>query len=659
MKIKNPLFLLIFLFYFLGLTNGLAQIVDKVTVTAEETNIQFIAPNAYFLEIAGPDNYYFKKEIDYTQRISVSNLKADGNAFLDGSYTLQITPIVTLTPFEREELRALQADNDQKKIATFREEHGLPAQVDVHSIYFRIQNGKFVSPSSKEARGVKIPSMSSIWQQDHPAQYASLKNIEMEFGSNLAGNYSPVARDNTTMNEDDQVFFDDVIVVGSICVGQDCVNGENFGFDTGRYKENNLRVHFDDTSNSASFPKNDWRITINDSSNGGANYFAIEDVTAGRVPFRIIGGAPANSLYVDAQGDVGIGTATPVLELHINDGDTPTMRLQQDGSSGFGQQTWDVAGNETNFFIRDVTGGSKLPFKIKPGAPDNSIYIDAEGDIGLGTANPGSNGLQVESGNVYVKSGSLGVNVAPTFPLDVVGNSQFIGNVGINTIPAAYALDVLGNSQFSGTTLYKGDVSYFLNTGTTFLSPSFVSVLRIDASNNRVGIGTATPGHLLELNEDDAVKPNGGSWSAPSDKRLKTNIHDFNDGLNTILKIRPVTYNYNGKLGYPTDKEFVGVIAQEMQNIAPYTINALNHNREGENYLALDPSSLTYLLVNAVQEQQYQIASQQEEIETLKRELNEMKDLKEQVASLSKLVSGLSANSTGSNSSVTKTGEDE
>ena len=98
-----------------------------------------------------------------------------------------------------------------------------------------------------------------------------------------------------------------VIVSGSICVGFDCVNGESFGFDTGRYKENNLRVHFDDTSSSASFPRNDWRIVINDSSNGGANYFAIEDSSAGRVPFKVEAGAPTNSLIVEDSGDIGIG----------------------------------------------------------------------------------------------------------------------------------------------------------------------------------------------------------------------------------------------------------------------------------------------------------------------------------------------------------------
>jgi len=186
----------------------------------------------------------------------------------------------------------------------------------------------------------------------------------------------------------DVVHLDDVIIDGSACVGQDCVNGESFGFDTLRFKENNLRVHFDDTSTTGSFPSNDWRIIINDSANGGASYFAVEDSTAGRVPFRIEANAPANSLYVEDYGRIGFGTSTPAVELHIADGDTPTVRLDQDGTSGWAPQKWDIAGNETNFFIRDATNGSLLPFRIRPGAPSNTLYLQGDGNVGIGTASP-------------------------------------------------------------------------------------------------------------------------------------------------------------------------------------------------------------------------------------------------------------------------------
>jgi len=174
----------------------------------------------------------------------------------------------------------------------------------------------------------------------------------------------------------DIVQADDVIIQFSLCVGNDCANGESFGFDTIRLKENNLRIQFDDTSASASFPANDWRIVINDSSNGGANFFAIEDTTANRQPFRIAAGARSNALTVSSSSDVGIGTLTPVTDLHVTTGNTPTLRLEQDGSSGFTPQIYDVAGNETNFFVRDVTNGSRLVLRIRNGAPDNALYVD-------------------------------------------------------------------------------------------------------------------------------------------------------------------------------------------------------------------------------------------------------------------------------------------
>ncbi|MFT5385017.1 MAG: hypothetical protein ACI8X3_001870 [Saprospiraceae bacterium] len=636
MKIKNLQIFVLFLFCTLGFNQTKAQLVQEVSITAEEANFQMIVPNSYLLEIGTANGYYFKEEIAYTNNISIGNIRADGEQFPDGAYTMQVTPIVKLSDTERLELQGLRADNDPQKIAAFRMEHNLPDLVNVYNINFSIRNGQFVTPDQKETKGVKLPTMSGVWQQDHPALYASLTNVELDYGKPMTTNSIMPATDNTA--EDDQVFLDDVIVGGSICVGQDCNNGESFGFDTGRYKENNLRVHFDDTSNSSSFPKNDWRIAINDSSNGGASYFAVEDATAGTTPFRVLAGAGNNALYVSSSGgNVGMGTASPVVELQITDGDSPTMRLEQNGSSGFGQQTWDVAGNETNFFIRDATNGSTLPFRILPGAPSNSIYTAASGNIGLGTANPGHK-LQVESGNVYVKAGNLGVNVEPTV-----------------------ALDVLGNFKVKGASVFSGDASYLLASGATYYGPTFSTILKVDAVNTRVGIGTGTPGHLLELGQDDAAKPNGGSWTAASDRRLKTNIVDFNEGLDAILKIHPVSYNYNGKLGYPTEKTFIGVIAQEMREIAPYTVKKLNKPApEGEeDYLAFDGTPVTYLLINAVQEQQEMINAQKAEIERLKTELAEVQGLKAQMAALAEMVSSLNQTTSSKELEVEVTEEKE
>lgn len=279
----------------------------------------------------------------------------------------------------------------------------------------------------------------------------------------------------TTGLQADQVILDDLIVDGSTCVGQDCVNGESFGFDTIRLKENNLRIKFQDTSTTASFPSRDWQLTANDTSNGGANKFSIDDVDGGRTPFTIEAGAPSHSLYVDDGGRLGLGTSTPAVDVHTKSGNTPTLRLEQDGSSGFAAQTWDVAGNETNFFIRDATSGSTLPFRIFPGAPTSSISIEAGGDVGFGTTSPDKN-LDIEDDGPAIRlthtgtnasnwdilnnpaTGRLsfsddidGVRVPFKFGQNSVNNLLRVGIVNTTTVSVGGDLAVSGNITATGT----------------------------------------------------------------------------------------------------------------------------------------------------------------------------------------------------------------
>jgi len=186
----------------------------------------------------------------------------------------------------------------------------------------------------------------------------------------------------------DVVTPDDQIIQGSLCVGFDCVNNESFGFDTIMLKENNTRIHFNDTSTSPGIPNTSWQLTANDTTTGGLNKFSIEDLTAATVPFTVLGQAPSNSIYVGSNGKIGFRTSTPGLDLHVATSDTPAIRLEQNSGGGFAAQTWDIGGNEANFFVRDLTFGSRLPFRIRPGAPTSSIDIAASGNVGIGTSGP-------------------------------------------------------------------------------------------------------------------------------------------------------------------------------------------------------------------------------------------------------------------------------
>ena len=265
---------------------------------------------------------------------------------------------------------------------------------------------------------------------------------------------------------------------GSLCVGNDCVSSEAFGFDTIRLKENNLRIHFDDTSVAASFPPNDWRLYANDSANGGSSYFGIEDATAGRFVFRVFAGARSNALTVDSQGDVGLGTTTPATDIDIKIGDTPTLRLQQDGTSGFTPQTWDVAGNEAGFFVRDATGGSTLPFRILTGgAPSQSLVIDADGEVGMSAGTNPEQALHVK------RTGSTN-----TFALFESGSGAVQIRMETDSTNRRFlARDASGNNE---SQIVFGDNGAF-----DFLGPTGSDVrLQIDSSGNLFIQGACSEG---------------------------------------------------------------------------------------------------------------------------------------------------------------------
>ena len=326
----------------------------------------------------------------------------------------------------------------------------------------------------------------------------------------------------------DQVILDDLIVDGSICTGMDCVNGESFGFDTIRLKENNLRIRFVDTSTTASFPSRDWQITANDSANGGLNKFSIEDIDAGSTPFTVEGSAPSHSLYVDDGGRIGVGTSTPVVQIHNKDGNTPTLRLEQDGSSGFTPQTWDVAGNEANFFIRDATNGSTLPFRIQPGAPSSALSIMSDRKVGIGTWSPSS------ALHVYRNDGNARLTIEETSGSTSNRNLLTIVNNGQTTLSIENTNAAVGQWRLSAA----DDGSFFIQ------NPD---------------IGGTTKEFEIKSNGDIYV---AGAVVHSSDRNLKEGITGT-DGVETLSKLvsLPIaTWNYKSD---PQAITHMGPMAQD------------------------------------------------------------------------------------------------
>ena len=594
----------------------LAQSSDQfASITSLGSSVRFDvgAPHASVtLTVIGPDGIAFSKEFK-SGNAEFKLLDAKGERLPDGVYTYELRVAPNLSAETKAALKAARENDNASEVARDLRKKGALPQPLVQSGTFMVSGGSVIlagatEPGAKQARAtVAEPATSQPVQAVQAASTGGRVNFKVQ-------------RHHPRFMVFDQVIADDLIVQGSICAGLDCVNNEDFGFDTIRVKENNTRIQFDDTSTSAGFPSNNWQIRANASGSGGGNFLAFVDQgttgssETGTIVFEVDAGAAANSLRVASNSNVGLGTATPVLDIHVNTTDTPAMRLEQNNSGGFTAQTWDVAGNEANFFVRDVTGGSRLPFRIRPGAPTSSIDISASGNVGFNNASPGA--LIDAVGNTMILGSDINLTTRTTattkasrvaVPPFTTGNLNFAYTAGATTSTDNIA--ALGGAAggFSAATMIVFHTAGNTNTD------SGTERMRI-TSIGRVGINTTTPDQLLSVN-GDASKVGGGSWQTFSDERLKNIKGSYDNGLKAVMRLQPLRYEYkpDNALKLAPVGERVGVSAQAVQKVIP---EAVTSNAQG--YLMVNNDPVIWTMLNAIKEQQKEIVELKKQIRQLR-----------------------------------------
>ena len=481
------------------------------------------------LSVSIPDGTVFSKTFEAGTSPYLGLSELIGNNVSDGLYTYELQTVAVTGPRIRK----------SPEKAGLEKEKNLIQEPLVQNGYFSVREGMIVTSNAIE-RGISTA-------HEVPAKVL------------------------------DEVIYDDLIVDGSLCVGNDCYSGYAFGFDTIVLMENNLRIYFDDTSNTSSFPNNDWRIVINDTTDGGGAYFAIQDTSGGKTPFTIEADAKTNSLYVDDDGQVGIGTSGPVFELHIREGDTPTVRLHQDTSYGWPEQIWDVGGNETSFFIRDGTHAARLPFRIEPETPSSTLCLKSDGKVGIGTWSPGYS-LELETTGedavfaIERTSGATGRIVAGS-----------------------------GGVQFGSLSEHKVHIV----TGATATKR-----ITVDNSNGWVGISDTSPDYPLDMGTiaPDAYCTAGGVWHSASSRKHKENIRNLTTGEATdaLMELNPVRFNYK----VDNEDEYVGFISEDV----PELVASKDRN-------AMSALDVVAVLTKVVQEQQKVAQQQQETISELNKRI--------------------------------------
>ena len=359
-----------------------------------------------------------------------------------------------------------------------------------------------------------------------------------------------------------------------------------------------------------------------------------------------------NGLFIKDGGNVGIGTTNPYGKLHVQV-NTDTYASFNYASNGFGGTTSDEVA---------LTYSNKLHFGAVNSSnnPQITMSLLKDGNVGIGTKNPGAKLDVTHSSNTEVTSRFYngGGSAPATVHIVEGGNASdhvglFVGaadlssavlitkqnDVGIGTTSPAYKLDLVGNNS-----------EYAARLGSTGTNPyglviQYVTGFSPTASNYFIDcvIGSTKK---FSIESNGTVRSNGTALT--SDDRVKHNEEIITGAIDTIKKITPKKYiktseiydhDHNFDLdsnGYPIDENGepvphtveAGVIAQEVLGVDELKF-AVSPETKDEDGNVTSPHGLNYnslftYAIAAIQEQQSII-----------------EDLKSQNASLESRISAL------------------
>jgi len=284
----------------------------------------------------------------------------------------------------------------------------------------------------------------------------------------------------------------------------------------------------------------------------------------------------ADNLVIE--GNVGIGTRTPNIDLAIGDTDTG---LQQQGDG------------ELALYTNNV----------------ERVRIRNNGNVGIGTTNPGDK-LDVAGSiraNVLYDRNNVGYYVDPAstsrlnygvydnlYSYGFMQSSIFYDrdNTGYYVDPASNTkLNTLstGNITLTGDYLYRPGRLHIQATEILYLNPHGGTFVCVGGGGGN--------GHLVVTG--NAWKTGGGHWEVWSDARLKKNVKPLNGALVEMLKLDGVTFQWKDPKKFNNmDGVYMGMVAQDVEKVFPEWVGL---GPEGK-YKTFSPIGFEALTVEAIRE---------------------------------------------------------
>jgi hypothetical protein len=242
---------------------------------------------------------------------------------------------------------------------------------------------------------------------------------------------------------------------------------------------------------------------------------------------------------------------------------------------------------------------------------DNQFLVNAVGGVGIGTVPDAP--LHVGATDDPAMDGDLMVGSSDhRFWVDVATDGSQSGSV---------RLRARGENSVGVHNLYLGggseDIAHVRGSGGGLDRPS---LLPTEDSETFLGYSSRRwfRCFVRTLNADIVL---ADSVLEGSDAKLKRNVSRLEDGLRTVVDLRPVTYEWKDE--ERDDGTQLGLIAQEVEDVLPEVVEWQGDDEDG--HLAVKYTRLVPVLVDAIQRQQAGIEERDERIDELEAE-HERKD---------------------------------